>query len=298
MPKCLSLFAWLAAWLFASTSSCLAAGIDHRLNFDQSGIWKHSNQQVLLDTLIAGEVAGALWEGGDTELGRTFWQAIDASAIGAVSAEGLSQFDTLFAKTGAEVLAIAQKFVPQLHTYFSQPELPEENESLRERLRKAGGYFSSKLNSEFLAKVRHIDLVTDDKAVLKRARQYLQNLEKEVLMKHACFMACQTGFSASGYLRAKTDAELNFREDKDVRSSAAEVPKDTPHPDLYTRLLEWRAVMAEELDRALHEVLPTRSLQELVRLLPMDRASLKKILGIGKGKLNRFGADYRHCREI
>ena len=57
MPKCLSLFAWLAAWLFASTSSCLAAGIDHRLNFDQSGIWKHSNQQVLLDTLIAGEVA-------------------------------------------------------------------------------------------------------------------------------------------------------------------------------------------------------------------------------------------------
>ena len=94
MPKCLSLFAWLAAWLFASTSSCLAAGIDHRLNFDQSGIWKHSNQQVLLDTLIAGEVAGALWEGGDTELGRTFWQAIDASAIGAVSAEGLKRIFT------------------------------------------------------------------------------------------------------------------------------------------------------------------------------------------------------------
>jgi cytidylate kinase len=225
---------------------------------------------------------------------------------GALSTEGLSQFNTLVAKTGAEVLLIAQKFAPQLHTYFSQAELPEENESLRERLRKAGGYFSSKLNSEFLAEVKRIDLITDDKAVLKRARQHLQNLEKEVLIKHACFVACQTGFSASGYIRAKTNAELDFREGKDVRPTAAEVPtevpNDTVHPDLYRRLLEWRNVMAEELDRALHEVLPTRSLQELVRLLPMDRASLKKIPGIGKGKVKRFAADLigivgKYCAE-
>src|SRR5207253_9444060 len=104
---------------------------------------------------------------------------------GAVSAEGLSPFNTLIAKTDAEVLLIAQKFAPQLHTYFSQPELPEENESLRERLRKAGGYFSAKLNSEFLAGVKRIDLITDDKEVRKRAGQDLQNLEKEILRKHA-----------------------------------------------------------------------------------------------------------------
>ena len=224
----------------------------------------------------------------------------------ALSAEGLSQFNMLAAKIGSEVTWIAQKFAPQLHSYFSQTELPEENESLRERLRKAGGYFSSKLNCELLAEAKRIDLITDDKAVLKRARQHLQNLEKEVLIKHACFLACQTGFSASGYNRAKTNQELDVREGKDVRSTAAEVraevPKDTPHPELYRRLLEWRHVMAEELDSALHEVLPTRSLQELARLLPMDRASLKKIPGIGKGKLKRFGADLigivgKYCTE-
>src|SRR4030095_7271497 len=223
----------------------------------------------------------------------------------ALSAEGLSQFNTLVAKSVAEVLSIAEKFAPQLQSYFSQPELPEENESLRERLRKAGGYFSSKLNSEFLAEVKRIDLITDDKAVLKRARQYLQNVEKEVLIKHACFVSCQIGFSASGYIRAKTTAELDSRESKDGRSKSdipAEVPKDTPHPDLYRRLLEWRDVTAGELDIALYEVLPTRSLLELVRFLPMDRASLKKISGIGKGKLKRFGADLvgivgKYCAE-
>ena len=60
--------------------------------------------------------------------------------------------------------------------------------------------------------------------------------------------------------------------------------------------------MADELDTTVHEVLPIRSLQELVRLLPMDRASLKKIPGIGRGKLKRFGADLlgiigKHCTE-
>ena len=34
----------------------------------------------------------------------------------ALSPEGLSQFNALVAKTGAEVFLIAQKFVPQLNT--------------------------------------------------------------------------------------------------------------------------------------------------------------------------------------
>jgi ribonuclease D len=163
-----------------------------------------------------------------------------------------------------------------------------------------------KLNSEFWADVKRIDLNTDDKAVLKRVRQHLQSIEKEIRVKRECFAACQTNFSSSGYVRARTKAELDSGEDNDVRSAAAEspaeVPKDTPHPDLYKRLLEWRSSMAEELDTALHQVLPTRSLQELVRLLPINRASLKKIPGMGKGKLKRFSADLldivgKYCAE-
>jgi hypothetical protein len=95
----------------------------------------------------------------------------------ALSAEDLSQLNALVTKTEAEAFSIAEKFVPQLHSYFSQPGLPEENESLRERLRKAGMYFSSKLNSEFLSEVKHIDLITDDKAVLKRAHCICRTLK-------------------------------------------------------------------------------------------------------------------------
>jgi hypothetical protein len=69
-------------------------GIDHVLNYDNSGIWKRSNQQALIYTLIGGEIAGAVWLGGEDRLGKTFWQAIDSSALGAVSSEALKHIFT------------------------------------------------------------------------------------------------------------------------------------------------------------------------------------------------------------
>lgn len=64
-------------------------GIDHRLTYDNSGIWKRSYQKGLMDTLIGLELAGGLWEGGDTRVGKTFWQSIDASAASAIVTTGL-----------------------------------------------------------------------------------------------------------------------------------------------------------------------------------------------------------------
>jgi PAP2 superfamily len=64
-------------------------GIDHRLSYDNSGIWKRSNQTALENLLIIGEFAGGIYEGGETRLGKTFWQAIDSSLLAAASTEGL-----------------------------------------------------------------------------------------------------------------------------------------------------------------------------------------------------------------
>ena len=64
-------------------------GIDHRLAFDDSGIWKRSNQTGLQNLMIAGVVAGAVWEGGETRLGRTYWQSVDSLLLSSVAATGL-----------------------------------------------------------------------------------------------------------------------------------------------------------------------------------------------------------------
>lgn len=74
--------------------ACAAAyagdsNIDHKWNVDDSGIWKRSVQLAVVNSLVLGTVAGGLWEGGETRLGRTFWQSIDSFALGAVSSEVL-----------------------------------------------------------------------------------------------------------------------------------------------------------------------------------------------------------------
>jgi hypothetical protein len=64
-------------------------GIDYRLTYDNSGIWARSNQVVLIDSMIGVVAAGALWEGGEDRLGKTFWQSVDAGVIGGASATAL-----------------------------------------------------------------------------------------------------------------------------------------------------------------------------------------------------------------
>jgi undecaprenyl-diphosphatase len=65
------------------------AGIDHRVTYDDSGIWARSNQQALINGLIAAVGVGALWEGGESRLGKTFWQSVDAGVVSGVAATGL-----------------------------------------------------------------------------------------------------------------------------------------------------------------------------------------------------------------
>ena len=77
----------LAGFASASHAGGGPLGIDHMWNYDDSGIWNRKYQQALEYGLIGAEVIGALWEGGETRLGRTFWQSIDASASAGVVSE-------------------------------------------------------------------------------------------------------------------------------------------------------------------------------------------------------------------
>jgi len=65
----------------------LAGGIDHKVEFDDSGIWSRSNQLFLRNSTIVLTVGAALWEGSDTRLGKTVWQSVDAMIMGAATSE-------------------------------------------------------------------------------------------------------------------------------------------------------------------------------------------------------------------
>lgn len=60
-------------------------GIDRRVNYDDSGIWKRSNQMLVQDVAALVIISGALWEGDQTRLGHTYWRSIDSIALGTAS---------------------------------------------------------------------------------------------------------------------------------------------------------------------------------------------------------------------
>jgi membrane-associated phospholipid phosphatase len=66
-------------------------GIDHEVALDQSGIWARKYQTGLEIGTIAVELGGALYLGNDSELGHTFWQTVDASAISGVASFALKK---------------------------------------------------------------------------------------------------------------------------------------------------------------------------------------------------------------
>jgi hypothetical protein len=83
--RCAAIGALLISLLALSAPAF--AGFDHEWALDQSGIWGRKYQTGLEFGVIATEIGGALWLGSDDELGHTFWQSIDSTAISSVSAE-------------------------------------------------------------------------------------------------------------------------------------------------------------------------------------------------------------------
>lgn len=85
---------YLAALFAIITSGTAVAsggplGIDHRLHYDNSGIWKQSNQNVLLYGSIFTVGAGALTFGDQDKLGDTFWRTVDAMVVSGIATRAL-----------------------------------------------------------------------------------------------------------------------------------------------------------------------------------------------------------------
>ncbi len=207
--------------------------------------------------------------------------------------EAGQQIQTLETQAIEQVIGIAERFKPQIWQYFAESSLPENNLEFQARLQKAGDYFEEKLGKALLPATRSIQILTDNKSVRKAAMEALEGLQKEIFVKNACFANVKNGFSATRYLRAKADAELDFRVTKNIVTppERSGIPMNTPHPALFALLKNWREGVAEINGLELYEVLPTRSLLEIVQFLPQNLVALKKIKGIGEVKIKQFGAE-------
>ncbi|RDI97568.1 phosphatase PAP2 family protein [Dyella solisilvae] len=64
-------------------------GMDHLVAYDDSGIWKRSNQEILIYGTIVTVAGGALWLGDNDQLGNTFWRSVDSMVVTAAGTQVL-----------------------------------------------------------------------------------------------------------------------------------------------------------------------------------------------------------------
>lgn len=85
-----SVFFLLAA-TFSAPAFCSGGplGIDHRLHYDNSGIWARGNQKALMYGTILTVAGGALAFGDNDKLGDTFWRSVDSMVITGVATTAL-----------------------------------------------------------------------------------------------------------------------------------------------------------------------------------------------------------------
>jgi hypothetical protein len=211
---------------------------------------------------------------------------------GSLHRSALEQFKVL-SEQAAAIFPVAEKFQYQLQQLFRQDLLPEAQPELQARIQKAAAWFAEKLGAELLPAAYDIRIVTDNKELQKTAGEALENLQKELFIKHACCAEAQKGFVAQIYIRRRTDSALDFGMQKQKAALAAAqamAPQDIPHPALFAALKKWRSEAAEQYEVELFQILPTKTLADITLHLPVTQQALKAIKGIGKAKLSQFGA--------
>ncbi|WP_207428175.1 helix-turn-helix domain-containing protein [Pedobacter sp. SYSU D00535] len=214
--------------------------------------------------------------------------------------EDLNQIKT---QADKEIYQVAETFERELKRILTEQELPEDNLSLQDRVKKASGYFSAKVEQLLLEPIKQLSVETDNKAVKKAIAEATEHLAKEVIVKLECHKLCINGFDTLSYLKTKANAEIDFSAKPIKAANTAVAPPSTiAHPDLYTALKSWRDNLARERKVPVYLVLPSKVLADLTAILPISLSELEQVKGFGKQKIKQLGAEIlelisSYCRE-
>jgi aspartate carbamoyltransferase catalytic subunit len=213
-----------------------------------------------------------------------------------------NEINDLEVNARTEVYDIAEKFRMQLERLFGE-KVPEENNELQERIKKASTFFVAKIALVINHVAQNLNIETDNKSIKKVVSEALTKFQREIFIKMACMKLGLDGFTNIGYLQAKANADIDFKGTTKVTSVLKTVlPKNVDQPELFNELKKWRDNLAEENAMPTYMVVPYKVLVLLTSYLPVSLNELESIKGMGKAKVNQFGEDIigiitKYCAE-
>jgi hypothetical protein len=202
-----------------------------------------------------------------------------------------------------EVTDVTEKFEKQLQNLFLHQEKIEEYRILQERVMKASSYFLEKVTKILQSEIDGIYIDSDNKIVRKLFNDAIDRLEEYTRVKLSCLKECMGGFSVNKYLDARARSSVLKIQQKEAKQKPSEhISKAIVHPQLYTRLKEWRNKQAAITDLPSYMILPQKTMVDLANNLPRSSKALKAIKGMGKKKVASYGNEIiamitKYCAE-
>ena len=128
--------------------------------------------------------------------------------------------ENILAVIRRDLIEVSEKFQPQLTGLLNREIDAESNIQLQERVKKAGEFFSVKLEAALKAILDSYSVETDNKTVRKSVFGALEQIRKEGITKLACLNAVRSGFEVSKYLdaRAKSAVEVPAAKSRSAKS--------------------------------------------------------------------------------
>ncbi|MGH1385128.1 helix-turn-helix domain-containing protein [Kordia sp.] len=186
------------------------------------------------------------------------------------------------------LLKINNSFKNQLESLAKTVENPEQDATIQARFKKAIAYFKDQTKQNIATVLSTFTFTTDNQAVSKDIERQLKDLEDKLAIKTKILEALSDNFSTENYLKIRANSILEVSEIKVVKRQIA---TSTKHEELFEDLRLFRLSISSSENIPPFQVFTQKSLFEMCELLPSTSKQLKKVHGMGKVRVEKYGEE-------
>jgi hypothetical protein len=191
-----------------------------------------------------------------------------------------------------DLIEVSEKFQPQLKALLAGDINAESNVLLQERVKKAGEFFSGRLEAALKAVLDGYKVETDNRTIRRSVTESIERIRKEGGTKLVCLNTVKSGFEVSKYLEARAKSAVEMSAPKSHRATSVEdTSGNIGHPGLFRELKNWRNIKAAELHIPHYMIIPQKTMVTLANFMPQSMRSLKLVKGMGTKKSEKYGEE-------
>ena len=185
------------------------------------------------------------------------------------------------------LLKVRNAFSSQLKSISKDEKIPESSEIIQERFVKAISYFKNETQNQIIDVLKAITFTTDNTALENDMYKHLDALEDLLSIKTYYFKELENGFNTKKFLELR--AKSVFITKEKTRKVRSNIVDGTSNIALYEQLRVLRNDIANEQSLVHFQVFTQKALYEMCEMLPVTKAELKKINGMGKVRIEKYG---------